>query len=299
MSNSNSVDTLIQASLAAAPSDEVAAMASMLSARPGVVAVLFYGNRLREAGAGGLMDFYVLTDGDAAYQGRSLSAAANRLLPPNVYFETLEGSIGEGVAAKVAVMRLSAFLARMQPSTWDTTLWARFSQPALLLYARDDQARAATVRAISAAHETAAWWAARLSAPGATAQEAWQTLFTHTYGAELRVETAGGRAGQIVGRALPLYHALHEAWIAPIAVSDAERQRAHRSWHRRRRWGKALNVARLTKAAFTFRGGIAYALSKIERHSGRPVDIKPWERRLPWLAAPAVLFRLIRQRRLR
>jgi hypothetical protein len=55
----------------------------------------------------------------------------------------------------------------------------------------------------------------------------------------------------------------------------------------------------LAKAAFTYRGGLAYALSKVERHSGRPVDLKPWERRWPWLAAPVVFWRLWREGRLR
>ena len=37
----------------------------------------------------------------------------------------------------------------------------------------------------------------------------------------------------------------------------------------------------------------------VERHSGRPVELKPWQRRWPWLAAPVVLWRLWRERRLR
>ena len=67
----------------------------------------------------------------------------------------------------------------------------------------------------------------------------------------------------------------------------------------RRRAGKALNLARLVKAAFTFRGGLPYIISKIERHGGRPLELRPWERRLPWLAAPLVMLRLLREKRLR
>lgn len=295
---------LVTTELDHAPGKDVAAMAAQLKARPGVAAVLFYGNMLREAGAGGLMDFYILTESDAAYHGVGISALANNLLPPNVYFMELDppsARAGEGqssVAAKVAVMRLDAFRDRMRPEVWDTTLWARFSQPALLLYARDEGVRGAVIDGIVDAYDAAAWWAAHLSEPGIDAQAAWEALYTSTYGAELRVEGAG-RASLIVERALPLYQALHQAKIAPLSISPNERKSAQVSWNRRRRWGKALNISRLTKAAFTFRGGLAYALSKIERHSGAPVELRPWERRVPWLAAPIVLLRLLRERRLR
>lgn len=301
---SQDIRRLITHELDRAPGGEVAAMAMQLQARPGVAAVLFYGNMLREAGAGGLMDFYVLTESDAAYHGVGLSALANRLLPPNVYFAELEQSEAESpegqstVSAKVAVMRLGAFHARMQPDVWDTTLWARFSQPALLLHARDDAVRTTVIDAIVDAYDAAAWWAGHLSEPGADAQTAWETLYINTYGAELRVEGTD-RASLIVERAFPLYKALHAARIAPIAISTKDRSKAKTSWDRRRRWGKVLNITRLIKAAFTFRGGLAYALSKIERHSGAPVELRPWERRVPWLAAPFVLLRLLRERRLR
>lgn len=298
------IDDAITAELDRAPSAEVAAMSAMLAARPGVMAVLFYGNRLRDAAAGGLMDFYVLTESDAAYHGIGASALANRLLPPTVTLERPSrpgedgGDATAGGAAKVAVMRLDAFCARMRPESVDTTLWARFAQPALLLHARDGDVRAEVIGAVIAAFRAAAWWASRLAPPGADAATAWGALFTQTYGAELRVEGAG-RAGQIVSRAPALYEALHAAWIAGAAVSDAERARARALWARQRRRGKALNLARLAKAAVTFRGGIAYALSKVERHSGRPVELSRWERRAPWLAAPIVLLRLWRERRLR
>lgn len=269
-------------------------MAAMLAARPGVLGVVFYGNMLRERGAPGLMDFYVLTESDAAYHGRGLSALFNRLLPPNVYFEEVTPG---GPAAKVAVMRLVSFRHRMRRQSWDTTLWARFCQPALIVHARDGAAQGAILAALVEAHETAAWWAGHL-APVGGPEETWQALFTQTYGAELRVE-GQGRVAEIVARARPLYEALHAALIAPQAVSPADHRRAARAWRARRLLGKPLNLARLIKAAATFRGGIAYALSKVERHTGRPVELSPWERRVPWLAAPVVLIRLLWQRRLR
>ncbi|HSF94218.1 MAG TPA: hypothetical protein VLA52_04260, partial [Thermohalobaculum sp.] len=156
--------------------------------------------------------------------------------------------------------------------------------------------RAAAVDAVACAVETAAWWASRLAPEGAAGNAVWESLFRHTYGTELRVE-GGARAGGIVAAAPQRYEKLSELLIRPVGA--AERAAAARGWRRRRLAGKLLNLMRLTKAAFTYRGGIAYALSKVERHSGRPVELRPWEQRWPWLAAPFVLWRLWREGRLR
>ena len=276
----------------------VARLVASMAERPGVRAILFYGAR-RRAGAerGGPLDFYVLTDGDVAYHGAGLSALANRLLPPNVYFERVENPAP--AEAKVAVIRMAAFRARMRPRSWDTTLWARFSQPVTLVWARDDAARGEVADALSAAIETAGWWAAHLSPPAATPLEAWRTLYAATYAAELRVE-GPARAGHLVEASAARYATLHTLAVAPHhPPEDHARRRIARSWAGRQRIGKLLNVARLLKAAFTYRRGLAYALSKVERHSGAPVALSPWQRRWPWLAAPVVAWRLWREGRLR
>ena len=270
------------------------AMTAHLAARPGVRAVLFYGNRLRSDGSEGLLDFYVLTTTNRAYHGAGISAAANWLLPPNVYFEALE----DGTAAKVAVMTLDAFHHRMRQTSKDTTLWARFSQPVVLAHAASDDDRAAVVAALARACQTAGWWAQHLAPDDADPLRVWEALYHHTYGAELRVETSG-RAGQIIDRARDRYSALASVVFASEHPNEAARIAAKRAWKRRVWVGKALNLTRLIKAAFTFRGGFAYAISKVERHSGRPVELKGWERRVPWLAAPLILLRLVRDRRLR
>ncbi|MCH8166341.1 MAG: hypothetical protein IIC03_00200 [Proteobacteria bacterium] len=278
---------------------EAEAMAARLAARPGVAAVLFYGARLREGSGEGPLDFYLLTDSDTAYHGFGLAALANRLLPPNVYREVIDGPPGIEAArieAKVAVATLAAFRARMRPGAIDTTFWARFTQPVALVWARAPADREAVIDAVTAAVETAAWWAARLAPETADADETWRALFRHTYGSELRVE-GGGRARDLIGAAPERYRRLHRLLIA--GRPPGNRKAAARAWRRRRIVGKLRNLARLTKAAFTYRGGIAYALAKVERHSGRPVELSPWQRRWPWLAAPVVLWRLWRERRLR
>jgi hypothetical protein len=301
---------LIARELARPAGPEAEAMAARLAARPGVAAVLFYGAQLRESAsghtggqpveqsAGGPLDFYVLTDSDAAYHGFGLSALANRLLPPNVYHEVIDGPPhGPGrVEAKVAVARLAAFRARMRPGAMDTTMWARFTQPAVLVWARSPADREAVIDAVAAAVGTAAWWAARLAPDCTDPDETWRALFRHTYGSELRVE-GGGRARDLIAAAPDRYRQIHQLLIAGHVPVD--RESAARAWRRRQIVGKFRNLARLIKAAFTYRGGFAYALSKVERHSGRPVELSPWQRRWPWLAAPFVLWRLWREQRLR
>ncbi len=267
----------------AVPDRAAVAMARHLAARAGVVAVLLYGNRLRDPRAGGLLDFYVLTAGDAAYHGRGIAALANRLLPPNVYHEEITAPVP--TAAKVAVMRLASFRHRMRRASWDTTLWARFAQPVALLHARDDAVRAEVVAALAEARRTAAWWADRL--PGAAHGESgarWRRLFEHTFAAELRVE-GRTRAGVIVDAARDHYAALDRLLEPPSAPPST----VTAAWRRRRRVGKALNAARLVKAAFTFRGGPAYAVDKLARHAAPRFSRR--ERRRSRATAPRLLFR--------
>ncbi len=48
---------------------------------------------------------------------------------------------------------------------------------------------------------------------------------------------------------------------------------------------KAAQVLRLAKATATFAGGVDYIAWKINRHAGTDIQIKPWQRRWPLLAA--------------
>jgi hypothetical protein len=55
-----------------------------------------------------------------------------------------------------------------------------------------------------------------------------------------------------------------------------------------------LSVVRLAKASGTYAGGIDYLAWKINRHAGTRIEIKPWQRRWPLLAALTLLPRLLR-----
>ena len=287
----------------------VAALAAQLAARAGGAAssVLYYGSTLRDARIDGVLDFYVLLDRVGAWPGSRLAALANRLLPPNVAY--LEGRLGgEALRAKVALISLAQFRRGMSAGALDTTLWARFAQPCSCAWARSEADREAAVDAVRQAVATAARWAAELGPERADALAYWRMLFARTYGAELRVER-GARGDDLVARDAGRYaRLLPQAWHAAgidfeqpgdalivRGLSPSARAAAERRWALRRRLGKPLNLLRLLKAAFTFDGAMDYVAWKVERHSGVRLEVAPWQRRFPLLAAPGIYLQLRRR----
>jgi hypothetical protein len=82
--------------------------------------------------------------------------------------------------------------------------------------------------------------------------------------------------------------------LAP-QLTSRDRASGIRRWRRRQRLGKPLNLIRLLKAAFTFDGAMDYVAWKVERHSGVHIEVAPWQRRFPLLAAPGLYWRLKRR----
>jgi hypothetical protein len=60
--------------------------------------------------------------------------------------------------------------------------------------------------------------------------------------------------------------------------------------------GKAINAARLVRAARTFDGAARYVAWKVERHTGVSIEVTPWRERHPLLAAPGVVWRIWRRK---
>ena len=295
----------ITAGLNRAVAPEVRAFAQALGgrpdmhreARPDVRAVLFYGSNLRTGSLEGVLDFYVLTAG-----------APERGIWPRVSYHEQEIG-GKVLRAKVATMTLARFAEAASGKLADTTIWARFVQPSVLVWQRDAPARSAVEAAIAHAATTAARLAAVLGPAPGSATDYWIALFEATYRAEFRIETHS-RARSILdlNRAhfeglLPLawdaagIDFAREGDVLTPRLTAAERARVTRWWRRRRRLGKPINLLRLVRAASTFEGAARYAAWKIERHSGVPVEITPWRERHPVLAAPGVLWSVWRKRR--
>ncbi len=297
-----SLEALVAAELAVPVQSEVAGFAAHIAGLlPSANAVLFYGSCLRESRLDGLMlDFYVIVDSyDAAYGG-GWRARANKLLPPNV-FQIARG----GLRAKYAVLDSADFARLASARTRNPSLWARFAQPSRLAWVRDDAARAAVVEAVAGAAPALLGAALPMLGDQPTVAEVWTGAFALTFGAELRTERR--ERGVTIFAADP---DRYRAFIAPALVAagiaativddrvrvtgDLDRAGQAAAWRARRREGKALSAARLAKAAFTFDGGLDYLAWKIERHSGVPVPVRPWMRRLPVLGGLVLLPRLLR-----
>jgi hypothetical protein len=292
-----SIENIVAAELAEPVDPRVHAMAAAIaSLYPGAArAVLFYGSCLRERQLDGLMlDFYLIVSDYPAAYGKSWLAAANRLIPPNVFpFEH------EGLVAKFAVLSEADFHRLNGPDTLSVSVWARFAQPSRLVWSAGPGAAAAAVAAVSRAAPTALA-AARPLYSGTDPLGLWRLAFRLTYSAELRSESKA-RPDMVVDSDPSRYRSMSSAALNTAGicmatpVQEAEKRRAEQLWRRRRRAGKALTVTRLAKASFTYAGGIDYLAWKINRHSGANIAIKPWQRRWPLLAAVTLLPKLLRR----
>ena len=273
----------------------ITAMAEAIAAKHASAsrAVLFYGSCLRQQQLEGLMlDFYlIVSDYRSAYPKRWL-ATANRLIPPNVfYFEH------DALVAKYAVLSEADLARECGANAFTVSTAARFAQPARLVWSADAQAESRVLDAVSSAAPTLLTWALPV-ADDESAEAIWKCAFALTFAAELRAERLD-RSSSIVEAdprrydqfGLLALQAISERGDMSPSMSEA---RAKRWWKKMQRRGKSYSVVRLAKASFTFAGGVDYIAWKINRHAGTDIQIKPWQRRWPLLAAVSLLPRLLR-----
>ncbi len=284
----------IEAQLAGPAQKEARAFAKALSEdfNGAVLAVLYYGSCLRTGETDGLiLDFYVLvTDYKKAHQN-FFSNLGNRLVPPNVYYrETKPGN--KTVRAKVAVLSLEDFEKRAGPRGLNVSVWARFSQPARLLYARTERVGKSVIKAVAEAAQTMISQVLPLVKNRESAPEIWIEALRRTYGAEFRSE-GPDKAAELFNLNRDYFSALtplvlNELGQAPLKAPGAARW----GWLLRTLNGKAVSLLRLIKAVFTFQGGIDYLAWKIKRSSGVEVSIKPWHRKVPFIAGVVLFIQL-------
>ena len=261
--------------------------------------MLFYGSNLRTGSLDGVLDFYVLLPG-----------APDPGLWPRVSYRE-KAHAAAVLRAKIATMTLATFAEAARGDTLDTTIWARFVQPSALAWVSDEPARNMVIDALSAAARTAARLAVAVGPASGPEEAYWRALFRATYRAELRFEQPGREESILAANRahfeglLPL--ALVEAGFAFVQdhatlaprLDSAARRQILGWWSKRRRLGKALNLARLARATTTFDGAARYAAWKIERHTGVPIELAPWQEQHPLLAAPGVAWRYWLDRRRR
>ena len=229
-----------------------------------------------------MLDFYlIVSDYRAAYAKRWL-AAANRLIPPNVfYFEH------DGLAAKYAVLSEADFYRLNGPETSNVSVWARFAQPSRLVWAADEAARERAIDAVSRAAPTL------LAAAGQARGREAARLVAAGFLADLfgrAARRAAGRAG--VGRRCRprALQPLHGA-----ALPRRSTREPTASWRWRRVEGKALSVAAAGQGERDLRRRRrTISRGRSTATPGPRFELKPWQRRHPLLAAISLLPRLLR-----
>ena len=259
----------------------VAAMARAIASEYGDAsrAVLFYGSCLRDQPIeGSMLDFYLIVSDYPSAYGKRWQAAANALIPPNVF-----PFAHDGLAAKYAVLSEADFQRLNGPETYNVSVWARFAQPSRLVWSKDEAARDKAIAAVARAAPTLLGAAGRRTGEGIL--DWWRRAFSLTYSAELRAERKG-RANSVVDGEPDRYRRFGEA-AEPLIAANSGR------WAIRRAQGKALSVVRLAKASATYAGGAEYIAWKINRHAGTTIELKPWQKRHPLLGALSLLPRLL------
>ena len=269
----------------------VTAVAEAIAAKYGGAsrAVLFYGSCLREQQLEGLMlDFYLIVSDYRTAYGRTWLAAANRLIPPNVfYFEN------DGLSAKYAVLSEADFAHECGLDAWTVSTAARFAQPSRLVWSADRASASNAIDSVAAAAPSLLTWAMTAMSDWSI-RGLWQAAFANTFKAELRAERAD-RSGMIVAADPERYERFAEAAFDHVPGERPGTVAEGRSWWQRKQIkGKLYSILRLTKASFTFAGGVDYIAWKINRHAGINIELKPWQRRWPLLAAISLLPRLLK-----
>jgi hypothetical protein len=257
-----------------------------------VAAVLFYGSCRRTEQRDGLFDLYVLLDSYRALP--VLERVLARALPPNVYY--LETTLDDArLRSKCTVISLADF--EQGTSKWfHSYLWGRFAQPTTLAWARDGSCRDRVERALERAATTFVAHIAALVPAETDPATAWTTGLAASYATELRSERPD--------RARDLYRAnaryFDDIWreasrvVGPRGTAGTWRS-SRVAWAVRRVTGKLLSVVRVLKSAYTFDGGLDYIVWKLERHSGRHIDVPESVRRMPAIYLWGFFWRLYRE----
>lgn len=295
---------------------------------PATAAVVFYGSCLRKQTDEGVLDFYVIVDD---YERASPSRAIAWLgaaMPPNVFYVELPAEAGlpagseaaEPLRAKYAVMTGEDFERATRPGNLRSGIWARFCQPALAAWVRDDDARELLVRSARRSVLTALGWALPLlPAEGGVrrfdAEALWQQVFAETYASEMRPESREAVEGLF--RADPgRFEAVARAGLSAfasergvgarwdgegleVALPEREARKTTRRWRRRRPLAKVVYLLQLLKTALTFGNWLPYALWKLERHTGVRLVPTERQRRHPLIYGWPLAFRVLWRRELR
>ncbi len=267
-----------------------------------ICGALLYGSCLRNGNIyDGLVDLYLICDSYRAAYGRSWLAAANWMLPPNVFYAELkpddETPDAKTLHCKVTIISLRDFQRGCSQIRFESYIWGRFAQPTSIIYSRDEQSRSAIEDSLLQASHTLLQKAVPALPEHGSLAALWEQALALSYATELRSESSG-RAGELAQSSQEFYTTLarHHADSLgfPFTVYDygtglqyksqvdiTRRRLSALAWSLRRGQGKLMSILRVVKALFTFEGALDYFAWKLERHSGQEIIIPDKVRRLP------------------
>ena len=278
-----------------APQREVLALLAALAERMPhrILGAIYYGSCRRQTRIEGLVDLHMIVD-DAALALGSRDGWLCRLLPPNVYY--LETTLDDGteVRCKYAVLTRAQFQRACTRRAFHSYFWARYAQPVSLVGVRDVEREGLEESLVDAIVTLFTRSLARLPDVD-DPEDLWVETLRLCYGAELRPE-GRDRARELVRLEAAYHHATAAAMLAErdAILAHGDPRLARVAWPLRTILGKPLSLARLLKALATFDGGLDYAVWKLERHTGRRVELDDRVRRAPLLYIWPVLLRLWR-----
>lgn len=285
-----------------------------------VLGVLFYGSCLRQDSADGILDFWIVVEDYRAAYSRGWHSRINRIAPPNVFYVERERE-GRVLRAKYGVINRKAFGRGTSLAAWHPYIWSRFAQPARVLACRDEKVREFFVDSVTnAILSMVASLVCVLPARGNSLRFSlaafWQEAFRRTYDSERRPETEElirslyltNEARYDAVAALALNHLtsighFQEASAHPrsfhVTLSDGAKRWGRYRWRLMRSYARVLGLVRLAKTAVTFGDWVPYVLWKLERHTGRRLELSERQRKHPLIFAWPIIIPLLFRRNLR
>lgn len=306
-------DDALRAALARgldAPAGAEAGRLAELLARdfdPAAVALVHYGSHTHaaRATAESAWDFFVVVDEyPAAYRALAAArpghvplrraAALNRLLPPNVIAVSTSPP-APSMTAKCCVLSLADLEAACSARPRDHFTRARLFQPVQLVWARDSAGAAAVTDAILGARAGTFDWARPFLSRRFDAALYARTLLEVSYRAEIRPED-DRRVDILLATQSATLLPICDALLAALAdrgvlaretggFRDPARPGPLARFLARRwfGWSKIRATLRWVKYVALYDDWLDYVVNKVERRSGRKLDLTPRERRWPLL----------------
>lgn len=285
-----------------------------------VLGVLFYGSCLRADSDDGIMDFWVIVDDYRAAYSKQWHAGISRVAPPNVFYVEHEFE-GRTLRTKYGVIDRSTFERGTSFDAWHPYIWARFAQPAHLIACRDEAAREFFIKSLADSilvmvGRLVCFLTARDDSFRFSLAALWQEAFSRTYDSERRPEAEDGIRGLYLYdpkrydtvAAYALQHLAsigHFKEVIPhsqsfqVTLAESAQRKARIRWRLMRVYGRFLALVRLAKTALTFGDWVPYVLWKLERHTGRRIDLSERQRKYPLIFAWPIILPLLLRRNLR